>query len=203
MFTEQIWRSKCIDSTMRRFGIEIPKEVADAIACLDRDELHRLIELLNLAVWLELYEEKWEEFPASSAWIAANKFLEIQTDQRIWLALLKVLVGLLQYYGDQMYENLLKEGETVERLNLGGWIVLSNLLAIGDEVIIDYDSYYPQLFVEPVRATITNISSNNLLKIDLQTEGAKSERGSLWPTGEHPYWLDCKFQCKKIVKQVN
>lgn len=94
MLTEQIWRSECIDSTMRRFGIEIPKDVADAIACLGRDELHRLIELLNLAVWLETYEE-WKVFSDSSAWIAANKFLEVQTDQRVWLGLLKILIGLL------------------------------------------------------------------------------------------------------------
>jgi hypothetical protein len=100
-----------------------------------------------------------------------------------------------------MYENLLKEGETVEQLNLGGWIVLSNLLAIGDEVIIDYSGYIPPLFAEPVRATITNISSNNLLKIDLQTEGARDGRGSLWKTGPHSYWMDCMFKCKKIVKK--
>ena len=98
-----------------------------------------------------------------------------------------------------MYENLLKEGETVERLNLQGWIVLSNLLAIGDEVIIDYSGYIPPLFVEPVRATIIDIREN-LIKINLQTEGAKGSRGSLWPTGEYPYWLDCMFKCKKIVK---
>lgn len=94
MFTEQIWRSECIDSTMRRMGVLIPKEVADAIACLERDGLHRLIELLNLAVWLDSYEE-WDSFSASTAWITANKFLEAQTDQRIWLGLLKILVGLL------------------------------------------------------------------------------------------------------------
>jgi hypothetical protein len=93
MFTEQIWRSECIESTMRRFGIEIPKEVADAIACLDRDASHRLIELLNLAVWLESYEQ-WEAFSGAIVWMAANKFLEAQ-DRRVWLGLLKVLVGLL------------------------------------------------------------------------------------------------------------
>lgn len=102
-----------------------------------------------------------------------------------------------------MYENLLKEGEAAERLNLNGWVVLSNLLAIGDEVIIDYDHYYPQLFTEPVRATIIDISSNNLIKINLQTEGAKDGRGNLWAAGEYRYWLDCMFRCKKIVKRAD
>lgn len=94
MFTEQIWRSECIDSTLRRLSVEIPKKVIDAIACLDRDELHRLIELLNLAVWLDTYEE-WNAFSASTEWITANKFLEAQAGKTVCLALLKVLVELL------------------------------------------------------------------------------------------------------------
>lgn len=99
-----------------------------------------------------------------------------------------------------MYENLLKEGEVIEGLDLGGWIVLRNLLSVGDEVIIDYHSYLPPLFTEPVRAAIIGISSNNLIKINLQTEGVKDRKGNVWPTGDYPYWLDCKFQCKKIVQ---
>jgi hypothetical protein len=93
MFTEQIWRSEGIEFNLRRMGVLIPKDIADTIACLERDELHRLIELLNLAVWLESYEE-WEAFSDEPLFRKANRFLEAQ-DNKTWLGVLKVLIGLL------------------------------------------------------------------------------------------------------------
>lgn len=93
MFVEQKWRSECIESTLRNMRVEIPKDVIDAIACLERDALHRLIELLNLAVWLDSYEE-WNAFCDSMEWRKANSFLENQSPE-LWLGLLKVLIELL------------------------------------------------------------------------------------------------------------
>ncbi len=91
---EQFWKIDYIESGLHQMGISMPTEIAEAIACLDRDALHQLIQLLNLAVWLDSYQ-KWDAFSASIVWSTVNKFLESQTDSKVWLALLKVLVGVL------------------------------------------------------------------------------------------------------------
>lgn len=93
MFVGQKWRSECIEGALREMQIEIPKDIADAIACLERDALHRLIGLLNLAVWDGYYEERGI-FSAPIAWSKVNSFLQSQ-QPKLWLGLLKVLVGLL------------------------------------------------------------------------------------------------------------
>lgn len=93
-------------------------------------------------------------------------------------------------------EALLEPGETITKLDLRGWIVLGNLISAGDEAIIDWpDNHIPQLFDRPIRVTITGVTSNNLLRLNIQTAGAKDDRGVEWKTGD-------KLGCFSVMRYV-
>lgn len=98
-------------------------------------------------------------------------------------------------------EMLLEGGERLEKLDLSGWIVLRNLLAVGEDIVIDWPaSCLPLLFDRPVRATVEGVTSNNLLRLSLKTEGAKDDRGVEWPIGPQFGCFDVKWHVWRILK---
>ncbi len=99
----------------------------------------------------------------------------------------------------EQIEALLKPGEYFEKLQLGGWIVLSNHLKPGDEIIIAWNEcYYPQLFDRPVRATVNVVSAVDTVGITLQTPGARDDDGNEWPVGRCRGFMDIKWHTYKI-----
>jgi hypothetical protein len=84
---------------------------------------------------------------------------------------------------------------TFQKIDASGWVVLSNLIAPDEEIMIDDDS----LFDRPVHAVVTNISSNNMLGIEILTKGARDARGDLWgkiPNG----WLKVNWHGISVLK---
>lgn len=99
---------------------------------------------------------------------------------------------------------LLSPGETLEQLNMEGWVVLSDQLRPGDQIIVDYGdparvSDDRALFDRPVRAIVDAVNSINNVGLTLLTAGAKDRRGHEWPVGQLDGWYDVKWHTYKVV----
>lgn len=96
----------------------------------------------------------------------------------------------------ERFAPLLEAGESTERLDLSGWIVLRNMLQPDDEIIVEKCN----LFDRDVRAVVRAISSNNLLAIDLVTEGAKDSNGHEWTEDGLGYWMDIMYHVHRVTR---
>ena len=97
-----------------------------------------------------------------------------------------------------MFAELLREDEKVEKLDLSGWIVLRHLIGASDEIVIRHDGIH-RLFDRPVRAVVRGVSSNNLVAIDLITEGAKDRNGHVW-SQQIDGWLDIAHDIYLVIQ---
>lgn len=100
-----------------------------------------------------------------------------------------------------MFSELLYDNETAEKLDLSGWIVLQKLLGASDEIIIRHDGIN-RLFDRPVRAIVLNVSSNNLVAIELITQGAKDRYGHEW-SKQIDGWLDIAYDIYLVTRKHN
>lgn len=91
--------------------------------------------------------------------------------------------------------SLVNEGESLEKLDLRGWIVLDNMIGPYDEIVID------DFFDRPVRAWVNAVSLINTVSIELITEGVYDKSGKYaWPAGNCYGWFDIVWKIWLIVK---
>ena len=104
----------------------------------------------------------------------------------------------------EMIRHLLQDGETVEKLRLDGWIVLSSQLGPGDEIVIlggRNFSTINRLFDRPVRAIVDCVSSANMVGLELVTEGALSGQHVREAHKHLSGWFDIMWDTYLIVPQ--
>ena len=97
---------------------------------------------------------------------------------------------------------MLKEGESVSRLDLSGWVVLKHLLSPGDTIIVFEGNRQPLLFGRAVRCEVRRISNNNLLGLRLLTVPVFDDRGDAWNRGVIDGWVDCMWSTWKVETKV-
>lgn len=81
----------------------------------------------------------------------------------------------------------INQGE-YQKLDLSGWVVLSNLIGPGDQVIVRKDGI-GNLWERDVEGIIRKISSNNLVAMDITTPGVEEPHG----------WLDIMWALEVLV----
>lgn len=89
-----------------------------------------------------------------------------------------------------------------QQLDLSGWIVLQNLLAPGDDIMIKGgDDSMSRLFDRDVHAIVKKVSSNNLIAIDILTEDVRDMDGNPW--GAHPYgFMDIMWDVSVLLQPL-
>ena len=94
----------------------------------------------------------------------------------------------------------MSEQATFKKLDLSGWIVLKNLIAPGDEIMIRHDGI-SNLFDRDVHAIVTGVSSNNLVGIEILTEDVHGPMGGLWD--KYPsHWVDIMHDISVLTQPL-
>lgn len=84
-----------------------------------------------------------------------------------------------------------------QKLDLSGWIVLHNLIAVGDDIMIRHDGIN-NLFDRDVHAIVRGISTNNLVRIEILTDGVCGQSGHPWDK-KPEFWLDIAHDISVLV----